>query len=84
MPLPDDNDDVMPLPDDDELEELHERPPPEEIHTPCDYIPEIRENGGGSEREKWIECFEEKVVCERLKCVYSPTRRSTCVPRIRR
>ena len=84
MPLPDDNDDVMPLPDDDELEELHEKPPPEEIHTPHDYIPEIRENGGESEREKWIECFEEKVVCERLKCVYSPTRRSTCMPRIRR
>ena len=84
MPLPDDDDDnVMPLPDDDELE-LHERPPPEGTITPYDYIPEIRKNGGGSEREKWIECFEEKVVCERLKCVYSPTRRSTCMPRIRR
>ena len=74
MPLPDDDDDMpMPLPDDDELE-LHERPPPEGTITPHDYIPEIRKNGGGSEREKWIECFEEKVVCERMNFVYSPIR----------
>ena len=75
MPPPYDNDDdLMPLPNDDELEELHERPPPEKILTPYDYVPEIRKNGGGSERDKWIECFEEKVVCERMNCVYSPIR----------
>lgn len=74
VPLPDDEG-MAPMPDDDEEEvPLCERPPPEEIHTPYDYIPEIRKSGDGSEREKWIECFEEKVVCERLKDVYSPIR----------
>ena len=49
---------------------LHERPPPDTLSMP-DKIPKIRKEGGPRE---WIECFEEKVVDEKHKKVYSPIR----------
>ena len=65
--------DEMPLPDELTVP-LEERPPPESLFTPHQHVPVLRRNGGGTELEKWIECFEVKVVCERLNDVYSPIR----------
>ena len=39
------------------------------------YVPKIRKEGGGSNRAKYIEYFEEKVVCEEREQVYSPMTR---------
>lgn len=41
---------------------------------PRDYVPVVHKNGAKTDREKWIEYFEEKVVCDHLETVYSPMR----------
>ena len=71
--LPPNNDGDFPPPDDAEVP-LYERLPPDEDFKPYQYIPAIRTGGDGTEREKWIECFEVKVVCEKKDEVYSPIR----------
>ena len=38
-------------------------------------IPAVRKGDNKTEGEKWIECFEEKVVCDYLDEVFSPIRR---------
>jgi hypothetical protein len=63
----------LPPPGDTEVP-LYDRPPPDEIFTPHEYIPRLREGGRGTDREKCIECFEVKVVCEEKDEVYSPIR----------
>ena len=72
---PPQDDDEFPLPDDDDAEiPLYERPPPGGDFTPYKYIPAIRTDDALTEREKWIECFEVKVVCEAKNEVYAPIR----------
>ena len=54
---------------------LHEQEPPAALWQPNGYVPKIRKEGGGSNRAKYVEYFEEKVVCEETEQVYSPMRR---------
>lgn len=53
--LPQD-DGEFPPPDSTEVT-LYDRPPPDAFLTPYEYIWLVREDGGGTEREKWIACF---------------------------
>mgnify|MGYP000588895255 CR=1 FL=1 len=72
---PPQDDDEFPLPGDDDAEiSLYDRPPPDDDFTPYKYIPAIRTDDALTEREKWIECFEVKVVCEAKNEVYAPIR----------
>ena len=48
---------------------VYEREPPAAVWQPNGCVPKIRKEGGGTNRSKYIEYFEEKVVCEE----YSPT-----------
>lgn len=54
---------------------LYEKEPPAALWQPNGYVPKIRKEGGGSQRAKYIEYFEEKVICEDVEQVYSPMRR---------
>mmetsp|Transcript_12700 Transcript_12700/g.36301 ORF Transcript_12700/g.36301 Transcript_12700/m.36301 type:complete len:107 (+) Transcript_12700:289-609(+) len=53
---------------------LHELPAPVALFMPTS-ISALRKGDDKTEREKWVECFEEKVVCHYLDEVFSPIRR---------
>ena len=66
---------AAPVAEDPEPPPLHEQEPPAALWQPNGHVPKIRKEGGGSNRAKYIEYFEEKVVCEETEQVYSPMRR---------
>ena len=66
---------AAPVAEDPEPPPLHEQEPPAALWQPNGYVPKIRKEGDGSNRAKYIEYFEEKVVCEETEQVYSPMRR---------
>jgi hypothetical protein len=57
----------------------HEQPPPPENEPPqmpmANKVPKLRRYGGGTDRDKYVECFEVKVVDEEEGKVWSPIRR---------